>query len=553
MSDGKWRALDTVSLRAVLGALQAIAATSVECELTREFGVEWIPRADGRGNEIRGVTQAQMDAYSTRTVQVHEKERELARAWERKHGRAPTPRELLHIASDATLLSRQGKDAEPIDWDALAARWDATLGGELAGIAPAVSNARGPDADTQPQRRRIRAPGAPPSREAQARALAKALTLVSDRHPAWTRHDLLKQLALVMPPQTRRWAPEEAQELLHGLADEALSGRMVRWCAWRRPSGRRSRHLCAASWTAAASTPGPGPRDTPRARSCPLEEQLLAHAQTRERAAPVRASRAARRLGADAAPLDAQLRGRARRRRASTMRRAGCDWTRPPPSGTSSPRPAPSSHHRPGGTGKTRVLASRRAGPSGRPGVRHRHGAERHATSCASAGVQVAENTTRLFADLRPNGRIPPGVADRDRRGVHDVHRPTWPPSSDYAARNGCKLMIAGDQEQLAAVEGGGGMMLLAGRLGLCPAGRAGAVRRRMGTRRHRCGCAQGDASALDEYDQHGRIRGAAPEQAMDQAACAYVGHYLAGPGRAADGRGPGTLPGTVRAGSATT
>jgi len=34
-----------------------------------------------------------------------------------------------------------------------------------------------------------------------ARALAKALVLVSDQHPAWTRHDLLKQLALVMPPR----------------------------------------------------------------------------------------------------------------------------------------------------------------------------------------------------------------------------------------------------------------------------------------------------------------------------------------------------------------
>ena len=51
--DGKWRALDTMSVRAVLGALQAVAATTVECELTREFGVDWIPRADGRGNEIK--------------------------------------------------------------------------------------------------------------------------------------------------------------------------------------------------------------------------------------------------------------------------------------------------------------------------------------------------------------------------------------------------------------------------------------------------------------------------------------------------------------------
>jgi conjugative relaxase-like TrwC/TraI family protein len=148
MRDSKWRVLDTASLRAVLGALQGIATTTMECELTREFGVAWIPRADGRGNEIRGVTQAQLDAYSTRTVQVHEKERELAQEWERRHDRAPTSRELLYIANDATLQSRKGKHASQVDWDALAARWDATLGGQLASIAPAVSNARGPDATT---------------------------------------------------------------------------------------------------------------------------------------------------------------------------------------------------------------------------------------------------------------------------------------------------------------------------------------------------------------------------------------------------------------------
>src|SRR5208282_5622424 len=136
-SDGRWRALDTASLRTVLGALQAIAATAVECELTAEFGVAWVPRADGRGNEVQGITQTQMDAYSTRTVQVHEKERELARAWERRHGRGPTSRELLYIANDATLRSRKGKHASQVDWDALAARWDATLGGQLANIAPA--------------------------------------------------------------------------------------------------------------------------------------------------------------------------------------------------------------------------------------------------------------------------------------------------------------------------------------------------------------------------------------------------------------------------------
>ena len=55
---------------------------------------------------------------------------------------------------------------------------------------------------------------------------------------------------------------------------------------------------------------------------------------------------------------------------------------------------------------------------------------------------------------------------------------------TEYAACNGCKLVLAGDQEQLAAVEGGGAMMLLADRLGYVQLGRAGPVHRRLGARR---------------------------------------------------------------------
>src|SRR5690348_15722244 len=88
---------------------------------------------------------------------------------------------------------------------------------------------------------------------------------------------------------------------------------------------------------------------------------------------------------------------------------------------------------------------------------------------------------------------------------------------AEYAARNGCKLVLAGDQEQLAAVEGGGAMVLLADRLGdvqLAEPVRFTAAWERTASLRLR----RGDATALDEYDQHGRIRGAPPDQATDQA-----------------------------------
>src|ERR1019366_7869302 len=121
ISDGKWRAHDTARLRAGPGGPPGGWGTAGGGGRTAEFGVAWVPRADGRGNEIRGITQVQMDAYSTRTVQVREKERELARAWERRNGRAPNSRELSYIANKATLQSRTGKDANQIDWDEVAA------------------------------------------------------------------------------------------------------------------------------------------------------------------------------------------------------------------------------------------------------------------------------------------------------------------------------------------------------------------------------------------------------------------------------------------------
>jgi len=300
--------LDTISVRGVLGALQGIAATAVESELTHEFGVAWIPRPDGRGNEIRGVTQEQMDAYSTRTVQVHAKERELARAWEAKHGRAPTSRELLHIANDATLQSRRGKDPGAVDWDALAQRWDATLGGELAGIAPAVSTVRGPDTQAG-EHHSGWAPAGPPAREAQARALAKALTLVSAKHPAWTRHDLVKQIALAMPPEARQMNPQAAQELLVGLTEEALSGRTGQVVCLEAPEWPPLPASLHRQLDGRSIYTRPGAAQYATTAQLTLEEQLVAHAQAR--GAPRLAGEvAARRLGADLALLEAQLRGR---------------------------------------------------------------------------------------------------------------------------------------------------------------------------------------------------------------------------------------------------
>jgi len=178
----------------------------------------------------------------------------------------------------------------------------------------------------------------------------------------------------------------------------------------------------------------------------------------------------------------------------------------------------------PAGTGKTRVLA---AATRAWDGPVFGTATSQHATNeLRAAGVQVAANTTRLLTDIQ-RGRIPPGsliVADEGSM-ISMSHLAAL---TEYAARHDCKLILAGDQEQLAAVEGGGAMTLLADRLGyvqLAEPVRFTAAWEHDASLRLRTG----DATALDEYDQHGRIRGAPPDQAMDQAVRAYVASYLAG------------------------
>ena len=234
--------------------------------------------------------------------------------------------------------------------------------------------------------------------------------------------------------------------------------------------------------------------------------------------------RDARRLGADVALLEAQLRDRAQDAREHTTQgglrldQAAAVWHV-----LTSPRTVEVITG-PAGTGKPRALAAAAAAWGG-PVVGT--ATSQNATNeLRTAGVEVAVNTTRLLAGIG-RGRIGPGsliVVDEGSM-VSMAHLAAL---AGHAARTGGKVVLAGDQEQLAAVEGGGGMMLLAGRLGyvqLAEPVRFTAAWERAASLRLR----HGDPSALDDYDQHGRIHGAPPDEAIDQATKAYVACYLAG------------------------
>ena len=354
-----------------------------------------------------------MDAYSTRTVQVHEKERELAQAWERRHGRAPNSRELYYIAQKATLQSRKGKDAGEIDWDALAQRWDATIGGELAGIAPAVSNARGPGAAQRPRRPRARQPGAGRAAVAGGAGAGGAEGAgagVGEAVRPGPGTTCSSSSRLVMP------AADPAHE------------------------PRRPRGSCCTTWPTRRCPGGPGTSCRLEAPEWPpLPASLRRELDGRSvytRPGITRYATAAQ-LSAGGAAARATRRSRARRG-CRANRRRGCSaptrrcWRRSCASArkthaqqrhagraaagpgrsrlsTCSPRRGPPrfSSARPGPARPAR-WPGRRALGRRRPGVRDRHLPERHATAPRGlANTSVSSATTRLRGARAP--RIPPG------------------------------------------------------------------------------------------------------------------------------------------------
>jgi hypothetical protein len=267
-----------------------------------------------------------------------------------------------------------------------------------------------------------------------------------------------------------------------------------------------------------------------------MEERLTAQAQ--QPGAPrIEPELAARLLGADQAQLEAQLRAEAQPA-AAGRERAGSglrlDQAAAAYLAVTSDRRAEILVG-PAGSGKTRTAGQiarlwREAGM----GVVHGLTTSQAARNVLhEAGVDLADNTAvflRRLADRRP-GRgqeaVRPGTLllldEASMMSMTDLAA-----IMSLAADRGCRVLITGDHEQLAAVESGGGMMMLARQLGyvqLAEPVRFSSEWERDATLRLRAG----DASVLTVYDEQGRLRGGDAEEAMELASRAWLADYLAG------------------------
>ena len=525
--DGKWRAPDSLGYNEHVGAVAAIVSQHLEEALTQRFGIGWVARDDGHGFEIKGISGEMMRVFSSRRESITADLRARAARFEQRYGRAPSQRELAHLAQASNFKTRAAKEGA-LDFAQLHAGWAdklaRTLGVSLASVAPSVWHGGG-NAGAH-----TRDPGPVTISELElTRAAQKAVALAQQEKSTWTRADLIKYLGRVLPRSGR--APAAAAALLEDLADRALRSEFEPVACLEAPEPAAApRSLLRADGRSIYQRHG-GVRYATHAQLS-LEERMLALARATGAPRMTRAD-AARALGADLAQLEAALAGRAPD--AQDPRGAQDAPSRRTRTGLREDQAAAalavltdgrrvSVINAPAGSGKTWVLAA-----AGRAWVAAGLGRvigitpSQSARNTLAAGVPVSYNTAQFLGHLpgRRGARGPVQLQPGDLVLIDEASMVSNPDMADVvaqAASAGAKVILAGDTQQLQAVENGGGMSLLADALGyaqLTEPVRFRAAWEQAASLRLRAG----DTSVLAEYDQHGRIYGGKPEQMMDAAA----------------------------------
>jgi hypothetical protein len=363
--------------------------------------------------------------------------------------------------------------------------------------------------------------------------MAAGLAHAQEAKAAWTRADLIHCIGQHLPDHAVGQDQAHAWQYLSQLTDRAVAGE----------AGEDVLRLDAPEWPRVPDSlrradgesiyRAHGSELYATRAQLSMEEQLLADAQTE--AAPYLArDLAARLLGADLTQLDAQVRAAALSPDGLTHGGLRLDQATAAFVALTSPRRAELIVG-PAGTGKTYTAvrigkAWRDAGMGQVIGIANTSSAR---NVLREAGIPVTENIAKFLGHL-PRQREARGATRLGPSALivlDEASTATMPDLAAilrHAARSGAKLIITGDHAQLGAVHAGGGMAMLARKLG--HAQLTEAVRFRNDWE----GAASlairaGDVSALATYDQHGRLHGGSYEEMAEQAARVYLAEYLAG------------------------
>jgi AAA domain/TrwC relaxase len=525
--DGTWRTLDSRALHRARAAASAIGGRVQDELISRTVRAAYEQRPDGHGRELTGIPQAAKEQFSSRRAVITAEVAELAAEYQARHGHPPNARALFAMAQFVTLNSRRAKPkraSTPTRAQQLAA-WAEQMTraelGALDAIPARVIGSRDPAAQGL----------AALAGEQISRILAAAVSGVQAAHPVWSRGQLLAAIDAQLPGWLGGLDAAQVRQVLEELTSQALAGGhgVVNLeaaelaevpAALRRPDGR--------------SVYSPHDRALYTTRpQLDREEQLLAAAcQSGGPAVPAEAVAAA--LGADPAELDAlpgriqpgtapaeAVTGGQERRYAGGLRpdQAAAVWGI-----MTSGRPVDLLIG-PAGTGKSRIMGTLAAlwdeqAAGNVVGVAL---AENAAQVLAAEGLPQAFNIARFLARAA-RGQQLLGAGDLlivDEAGMVPTAQLTA--LHHLAQEAGAKLLLVGDPAQLPSVGAGGAFAMLArehGHYQLTTVQRMEQRWEREASLRLR----DGDATALADYDRHGRL---AEGTAEEMAGSAYR-HWLA-------------------------
>jgi conjugative relaxase-like TrwC/TraI family protein len=220
--DGRWLAIDGRVLFKATVAASETYNTALEHHLHDRLGIRFAERADtalGRRpvREIVGVDSALNQRWSSRRVQIKDRQGELAARFQRDHGRPPTPVEALQLAQQATLETRDAKH-EPRRLTEQRTSWHTeaveTLGGPDAVLAM-ITQALNPSP----------APGPVVDAEWVAATAGKVLAAVEEHRSTWqswhVRAEAQRHLRAVHVPT------DQVDQLVELLVEEVLQRRSV--------------------------------------------------------------------------------------------------------------------------------------------------------------------------------------------------------------------------------------------------------------------------------------------------------------------------------------
>ena len=496
VTDGKWRAPDSLGYNEHIGAVAAIVSQHLEEALTRRFGVAWVARDDGHGFEIKGISGQMMRLFSSRRESITADLRARAARFEQRCGRKPSQRELARLAQASNFKTRDAKHGA-LDFAQLHSGWAdtlaRTLGVSLASVAPSVWHDSGGHAGARP--RGPDDPGPVPSQLEVHRAVQKAVALAQQDKSTWTRADLIKYLGRVLPRSGMD--PAAAAALLEDLADRALRSEFEPVACLEAPEPTEvPASLLRADGRSVYQRHG-GVRYATHGQLT-LEQRMLALARP-DGAPRMDRADAARAFGADLAHLEGALAGHTQDTPDMQDRRTRTGLREDQAAAALSlltDGKRVSVLNAPAGSGKTWVLAAAgRAWAAAGLGRVIGITPSQSARNTLAAGVPESYNTAQFLGHLpgQRGARGPIQLQPGDLIPIDEASMVANPDLADIisqAAAAHAKVILAGDTSQLQAVENGGGLSLLADALGCVRSpSRSGSAPG--GNRPPACGCAQ--------------------------------------------------------------